>query len=301
MNFRFVRLLQARHMIATRIVPLLVVAGLTGLTIASCRTPRRAGRVRMDSAKLMVSPIGFEATAAESNSQYPVAYQLAGCSETTNGTVQPDGKILFQSDKFFKDQLCEMKVRALYDSVEVRFVGEPGTLYWAKAFRIGEDATGQMIATANLQPLFERVIPRQPGKTFTLEVPVIFTPSANDAPLTASLDCNPRIANVAEYADQAGTPNKSFTFLVEARSDTKYACKYLWVSAGGVGQKYQGRIVESTFDGFPDAKVKLSAVEVIAVPRVETPGGGDVDVVASPGSCAAGEVFNTVTRVCERQ
>lgn len=283
----------------------LAILALAGAVTSSCRTPRRAGRIRLDSAKLVVSLIGMESTAAESNAQYPVAYQLSGCSETTNGTTQPDGKILFQSDKFFRDQLCELKVRALYESAEVRFVGEPGTLYWAKAFRIGEDARGQLVASANLQPLFERLIPRQPGRTFSLQVPVIFTPSPNDAPVTASLDCNPRIANVAEYSDPAGAPNKSFTFTVEARGDTKYACKNLWISAGGIGQKYQGRIVEGSFDGFPDANVKLSAVEIIPVPRVEGPNSqgsnsGDVDVTTSPGSCGAGEIFNTVTRTCEK-
>jgi len=287
----------------------LALALLLTATLAACRTPRRAGRIRLDAAKLVVSPIGLEATAAESNSQFPVAYQLSGCAETTNGTPQADGKILFQSDKFFRDQLCDLKVRALYQSADLRFVGEPGTLYWAKAFKIGEDARGQLIASANLQPLFERMIPRQPGKTFTLQVPVIFTPAANDAPVTASLDCNPRVANVAEYADPAGASNKSFTFTIEARGDTRYACKYLWISAGGIGQKYQGRVVESSFDGFPDANVKLSAIEIVPVPRLESgPGGnngggnsGDVDVVTSPGSCASDEVFNTVTRMCEKQ
>ncbi len=291
-----------------RVASFVALAILLGATVSSCKTPRRAGRIRLDSAKLYVSPIGLEATAAESNSQFPVAYQLSGCTETTNGTLQSDGKILFQSDKFFRDQLCDLKVRALYQSADLRFVGEPGTLYWAKAIKIGEDTRGQLFASANLQPLFERVIPRQPGKTFSLQVPVIFTPAANDAPVTASLDCNPRIANVAEYADPAGSPNKSFTFTVEARGDIKYSCKYLWISAGGIGQKYQGRVVESSFDGFPDANVKLAAVEVIPVPRIESGNsgnnggyGGDVDVVTSPGSCASGEVFNTVTRMCEKQ
>ena len=187
----------------------------------------------------------------------------------------------------------------------MRFIGEPGTLYWAKSVKIGEDRTGQYVATANLQPMFERIIPRQPGRTFTLQIPVIFAPAPNDAPISASLDCNPRIANVAEYSDASGAPNKTFTFVAEARADTKYSCKFLWVSAGGIGQKYQGRVTEQTFDGFADAQVKLNPVELIMVPRNDAGSGsdaaiGDVNVTTSPGSCASGEVFNIVTRLCEK-
>ena len=269
-------------------------------TLSTCRTPRRAGRVQMDSAKLVVAVIGLETTATESNAQAPIAFQLSGCTETTTGNVQPDGTILFKSDKFFRDQFCDLKVRALYDSADVRFIGEPGTLYWAKAIKISENNSGQLVSKANLQPMFERIIPRQPGRTFTLQIPVIFSPAPNDAPITASLDCNPRIANVAEYADTNGKPNLSFTFVAESRTDTKFSCKYLWVSAGGIGQKYQGKISEPTLDGFADAAIKLNPVELIAVPLADSATGADINVTTSPGSCASGEVFNTMTRMCEK-
>ncbi len=273
---------------------------LIGSAFNACRTPSQASRIRPETAKLSVTLIGMEIPSAESNAQSPVAYELSGCSETTNGSPQPDGKVLFMSEKFLRDQPCDLKVRALYSSAETRFIGEPGALYWAKSVKISEDKTGQLVATANLQPMFERLIPRQPGKTFTIQVPVIFSPAANDAPISASLDCNPRIANVAEYSDTSGAPNKSFTFVAETRADTKYSCKSLWVSAGGIGQKYQGRVTEVTFEGFSDATVKLTPIELIAVPRSDSGGGGDINVTTSPGSCATGEVFNTVTRMCEK-
>ena len=278
---------------------------VVGSAFTGCRTPRRADQVTGDTAKLFVSLIGMETTSAESNAQSPVAFELSGCTETTVGSLQADGTVLFKSGKFIRSQICDLKVRALYSSADTRYIGEPGTLYWAKSVKIGEDKTGQFIATANLQPMFERLIPRQPGRTFTIQIPVIFTPAPNDAPISASLDCNPRIANVAEYSDASGAANKTFTFVAEARADTKYTCKFLWVSAGGIGQKYQGRVTEQTFDGYADAQVKLNPVELILVPRNESglgsdAAGGDVNVTTSPGSCANGEVFNIVTRLCEK-
>ena len=291
------------HFKHTRRIALATV--IVGIAFAGCRTPRRADQVAGDNAKLFVSLIGMETTSAESNAQSPVAYELSGCTETTIGSLQTDGTVLFKSGKFLRSQICDLKVRALYSSADTRYIGEPGTLYWARSVKIGEDKIGQFVATANLQPMFERVIPRQPGRTFTIQIPVIFTPAPNDAPISASLDCNPRIANVAEYSDASGASNKSFTFVAEARADTKYACKFLWVSAGGIGQKYQGRVTEQNFDGFADAQVKLNPVELILVPRNESgngseAAGGDVNVTTSPGSCASGEVFNIVTRLCEK-
>lgn len=272
--------------------------------LPSCRTAAKASRIAPSLGKLSVTLIGVETPSQEANSQFPRSYELTGCVEKTNGLLETDGTVSFQAEKFPRDQACELRIRALYNATDLKYVTEPGVLYWGRNIRISESLTGQLVARARMQPVFERILARQPGKTFNIQVPVIHTPAINDAPVTASLDCTPRIANVARYPE-AGGANQTFEFLVEARTDIKFTCKYLWVSAGGIGQKYQGTLAARSFEGYPEAVVKLDPVELREVPRpgnIEgtTPGGGAVDVTTSPGACAADEVFNTLTRMCEK-
>ncbi|MEY4632400.1 MAG: hypothetical protein RIQ81_2520 [Pseudomonadota bacterium] len=290
-----------------RIVTLKATSALVLIAtmLPGCRTAAKASRIPANLGKLSVTLIGVETPSQEANSQYPRAYELTGCVERTNGTLEADGTVSFQAEKFSRDQTCELKIRALYSSPDLKYITEPGVLYWGRNIRVVESMTGQLIARANMQPVFERMIARQPGRTFTIQVPVIYKPAENDAPVTASLDCTPRMANVAQYPD-ANTANQTFEFVAEVRTDTKFACKYLWVSAGGIGQKYQGTLAAVSFEGYPDAVVKLDPVELREVPRSGNiqgalpGGGGAVDVTTSPGACAADEVFNTLTRMCEK-
>jgi hypothetical protein len=278
------------------------------ILFAGCRTPTKANRIAATLGKLNVTLIGVEAFTSEprNSNEIPArTYELSGCTETVNGSLEQDGTVTFQAGKFDRSQPCELKIRALYNASDIRFVAEPGVIYWSRNVRISDTLTGQMVARANMQPVFERIVPRQPGKAFVIQVPVIYSPAVNDEPVTASLDCTPRIANVARYPDGGG-PNKIFEFVTEVRTDTKFTCKYLWVSAGGIGQKYEGKLSGTPFEGFPDATIKLEPVELREVPRQPElnrslpPGTGSIDVTTSPGACAADEVFNTLSRMCEK-
>jgi len=287
-----------RRILRTSIACALVVA-----SVAGCRTGKRGVRVGSESASVRVNMIGIDPSFDKDAS---LVFELTGCTATTTGKRDGETSVVtFTGTGIKRQAICQIKVRTIEANPPgITFTAEPSLVYWARELLVVEDTIGQLVGTARLQPVFQRNVPREPGKSFAVVAPVTFTPQAGEKMINATLDCAPQLPNVGVWKPGT-TGNGMFEFVAEIGAEKNYQCARIWVSADGVGQKYRGVYsAAAKFEAAADLRFELPPVALeLQQPPPSVPPREDTGVAVStkPGSCAADEIYNIATRKCEKK
>ena len=268
------------------------------LLVGGCTPSKRGVQVGPQAVVAKIHMIGLDSRFASDEN---VVYEMSTCVSPFNGTKGIDGVITFSAPGLKKAAQCQIKVKTLrVDDPGITFTTEPSVLYWARSVTLSEDTSGALMGTALLQQTYGVVVPAEPSKIFSLSIPVKFPDDKlPPGPVTANLDCAPLLENPS-LLKATTAANASFEFVVEFTANTKYKCTNIWVSSAGDGRKYVGKWIPDGTTAEVTAGVKLSLPKVdlnLVPPVVVDPTG--ITVSTKPGSCEAGKVYNSTTRVCE--
>jgi hypothetical protein len=283
-----------------RQVTILGIGLAVGLVASGCRSGRKASKVGDEPIKMQVELFGLN---QEDQNQKDWIYEISGCVNAVNGTLSEENVVTFASTDFRLGQSCQVRIKTSPGSeAGIQFLpGEENVLYWAREVAIGTDVKGGFRARAALQKLFTRK-PLATAGSFALRFDTEFDRDENGTLITATLNCDPGIGNVGTYVAQDKRKGW-FKFDVAINQDTNYACKTLWVSVGGVGNKYRVDIPQAAgvFTGKVGASVKVETplkLDYLEPPPV--PNGDNVAIeVESVESCTdSGKVFDTTTKTC---
>jgi hypothetical protein len=291
-----------------------VIACLSLVATAACRSERKGVRVGESAATLRVEMLGVP---TEDQGKTNWVHELSGCIGELNGEVS--GSWVTFKAVGLKQGLtgCQLRVQTLAPDAATKwtFAVEPGPA-GQRVFYFGRDVTplafderGALTGQVQMQKVYEPILAPGTKRYFSLKVPVTFPAADKRKPLTARLTCDPAITALGVYpADNPATGD--FSFNVEIAAATNYNCAALAVDADGKVDQYSGVLSGGSgqFAAAPDQPVTLKPVTLVK--KVE--GGNDVDddddppppnnidVDVKPEDCTtAGKVYNTVTRKCE--
>lgn len=286
---------------------------LTAISLfSSCRSARRGVRVGNDTATLKVTMVGLDpADQGRTGLAGNWLYELSGCVSALNGELGDDNVLTFMSAGFKEGLTCQLRVKSFGQppaGVTFSSGSEQGVYYWARNLIIKTDAQGGLIAEATLQKLFVIDAGDAASKAFTLNVPVKFATPEATKPITAQLVCTPAIARLGVYPDDNPIEG-AFTFAVPIERETAYDCAEIVVGAGGIAQKYRGRIPDEArkFTATPAGATQLSKTIELKLQSNPTqpsqptqpPGTPGVDVEVTADDCAKeGKEFDTVAHRC---
>lgn len=231
-------------------------------TSVACRTPRQAVRIGSSAAELKVK---MEGLSPDDIGRSAWIYELSGCVAALNGTLKADeGIVSFRAPGLRRDlNGCQFTVRVATPPADVRAVpgAESGVLYLARDLLIRNSAEGELVATAPLQKLFERV-QGDLRSSFTLKLKLEFPDEREAGPVTGALQCDPAIVGVGSY--DGNSKSGEMRFLIGVNSQQAYRCEQIYINVGGRLQLYRSELATPmTFTASAGGETSLGPITLI--------------------------------------
>ncbi len=270
-----------------------VVALLTATQITACRGRGHAPEVDP------VKAVEIE-TVDISGAFQPerrLQYRLSGCGSGIEfQELDASDKLLFKIRDVKSGDQCKLEVidEMRRSDKTVKWVAEPGTIYWTKSLMVIERGNrGQLRGVAMLSPGF--VVEGPAPDYHKLTAPVTFTetdPADLDLnALTGALTCEPAQASAGVFVPKEGKTGEFRFLLFPPFSDKPVRCTRLTLSYEG---KLRWRADIATPELFtPKAGGATQLVpDTLTLKPISEETASGIEVILNSASCKEGEVFD---------
>jgi hypothetical protein len=260
-----------------------------------CKSRQKPRTVEGDAPEVLVNLQNMQDVDG-SQSNYLYVASDCGSQAAHSGVVKEANKISFRIKGIKTGDRCTVRVENPGASVqELGFKSDQFLLYEAKDVVVGQDLSGQYIATAFLQKQYYY----RGNQRYNLSVSANFEKSIKGSKLTGDLTCAPQIFIASDTFAATGDAAGDFTFsAVAPNTPTEVTCTQLNVFENKK-LVFSANFKSPAFRPKAGDSVKLSTDPVELKVAVTAPTGVIVETSGSNSSCKEGEFFNTETRRCE--
>jgi hypothetical protein len=279
----------------------MICLGSVGL---GCSPKNRAVKGSPDGTRIKKVIITLENIDAKDLDRPNNIYELSGCIDPTQGTLDREKSQLSVSNSKLKlTTACNLSISNPTPEPTMAFEdGAKNILYKAQGFEIYQTPEGQLIANARLQKTYRYEI--SVDQKFTWVVPVTFPNPEPGKIITGLLqECTPSFAASSAFKRKNDSEG-DLEFYASIPSPSDIKCNILWIGVDGVAEKYYFKPDGGfKFNAKPKETSKDAPITVVINPFPQSdPTAIFIETSAVPDDkrCDfAKQIFNTSTGQCE--